>query len=57
MQKNEIVSEETKEKKKNLLYCRRKAPVKAERMTSPEEDKDFDWEIYEMGSVEYTDDV
>ena len=26
-------------------------------MTSPEEDKDFDWEIYEMGSVEYTDDV
>ncbi|MGB2457558.1 MAG: 30S ribosomal protein S1 [Flavobacteriales bacterium] len=34
-----------------------KAPVKAERMTSPEEDKDFDWEIYEMGSVEYTDDV
>ena len=34
-----------------------KAPVKAERMTSPEEDKDFDWEIYEIGSVEYTDDV
>ena len=26
-------------------------------MTSPEEDKDFDWEIYEMGSEEYTDDV
>ena len=34
-----------------------KAPVNAERMTSLEEDKDFDWEIYEMGSVEYTDDV
>ena len=34
-----------------------KAPVKAEKMTNPEEDKDFDWEIYEMGSVEYTDDV
>ena len=34
-----------------------KAPAKAERMTSPEEDKDFDWEIYEMGSVEYTLDV
>ena len=35
----------------------KKAPAKAERMTSPEEDKDFDWEIYEMGSVEYTLDV
>jgi small subunit ribosomal protein S1 len=34
-----------------------KSPVKVERMTSSEEDKDFDWEIYEMGSVEYTDDV
>ena len=34
-----------------------KAQVKSERMTSPEEDTDFDWEIYEMGSVEYTDDV
>ena len=34
-----------------------KAPTKAERMTNPDEDTDFDWEIYEMGSVEYTDDV
>ena len=34
-----------------------KAPAKAERMTSPEEDKDFDWEIYEMGSVDYTHEV
>jgi small subunit ribosomal protein S1 len=30
---------------------------KTERMTSAEEDKDFDWEVYEMGSQEYTDQV
>lgn len=35
----------------------KETPAKVERMTSPDEDKDFDWEIYEMGSVEYTDDV
>ena len=30
---------------------------KSDRMTSAEEDKDFDWEIYEMGSVEYSDEI
>ena len=33
------------------------SPKKSDRMTSLEEDKDFDWEIYEMGSVEYSDEV
>ncbi len=32
-------------------------PKKSDRMTSAEEDKDFDWEIYEMGSVEYSDEI
>ena len=56
VQENEIVSEETKESEESAV-SEAKAPAKAERMTNPDEDKDFDWEIYEMGSVEYTDDV
>ena len=31
--------------------------LNSNRNTNPDEDIDFDWEIYEMGSVEYTDDV
>ena len=35
----------------------KEASVMTERITSSEEDKDFDWDIYEMGSVEYTDEI
>ena len=52
----EAVAEETPSEEETPV-AEGKAPVKAEKMTNPEEDKDFDWEIYEMGSVEYTDDV
>ncbi len=55
--KAEEVSVETPAVEETEAVVEEKAPAKAERMTSPDEDKDFDWEIYEMGSVEYTDDV
>ena len=35
----------------------RESSVMTERLTSSEEDKDFDWDIYEKGSVEYTDEI
>ena len=55
--KAEEVSVETPAVEETEAVVEEKAPAKAERMTSPDEDTDFDWEIYEMGSVEYTDDV
>ena len=39
---------------KDLLSSKditKEASVMTERITSSEEDKDFDWDIYEMGSV------
>ena len=49
----EVLTEEVKAAKEETLETVTK---EVERLTSAEEDKDFDWEIYEMGTEEYTTD-
>ena len=49
----EVVAEETEAKEEETATPEAK---EVERMTSAEEDKDFDWEVYEMGTEEYTKD-
>jgi len=49
----EVVAEEAKATEEETVEAETK---EVERLTSAEEDKDFDWEIYEMGTEEYTQD-
>ncbi|MBL6656979.1 MAG: 30S ribosomal protein S1 [Flavobacteriales bacterium] len=48
----EVVAEESKATEEETV----EEAKEVERMTSAEEDKDFDWEVYEMGTEEYTND-
>ena len=48
-----VVAEEAKATEEETVEAETK---EVERLTSAEEDKDFDWEIYEMGTEEYTKD-
>ena len=57
---NESAKITESQNKKDLLSSQgnnQESSVMTERLTSSEEDKDFDWDIYEKGSVEYTDEI